>query len=99
MQLHYGAKRENNELVFKSAGANAGIDCINPKGFVAEVADFMNALNREGNLPKTIIYSLNPTDNALIGTMDVSREMACAAKSSRVLPGGSMTTNTVWKSI
>ena len=69
MQLHYGAKRENNELVFKSAGANAGIDCINPKGFVAEVADFMNALNREGNLPKTIIYSLNPTDNALIGTM------------------------------
>ena len=31
MQLHYGAKRENNELVFKSAGANAGIDCINDK--------------------------------------------------------------------
>lgn len=69
MQLHYGAKRENNELVFKSAGANAGIDCINPRGFAAEVADFLNALNREGNLPKTIIYSLNPTDNALIGTM------------------------------
>ena len=69
MQLHYGAKRENNELVFQSAGANAGIDCINPKGFVAEVADFMNALNREENLPKTILYSLNPTDNALIGTM------------------------------
>ncbi len=69
MQLHYGAKRENNEVVFKSAGANAGIDCINPKGFVADVADFMNALNKEGNLPKTIIYSLNPTDNALIGTM------------------------------
>ena len=69
MQLHYGAKRENNELVFQSAGANAGIDCINPRGFAAEVADFLNALNREGNLPKTILYSLNPTDNALIGTM------------------------------
>lgn len=69
MQLHYGAKRENNELVFQSAGANAGIDCINPQGFAAEVADFMNALNREGNLPKTILYSLNPVDNALIGTM------------------------------
>ncbi len=69
MQLHYGAKRENNELVFQSAGANAGIDCINPRGFAADVADFMNALNKDGNLPKTIIYSLNPTDNALIGTM------------------------------
>lgn len=69
MQLHYGAKRENNELVFRSAGANAGVDCINPAGFVASVADYLNALNREGNLPKTILYSLNPTDNALIGTM------------------------------
>lgn len=69
MQLHYGAKRENNELVFRAAGANAGIDCINPKGFAAEVADFMNELNKNGNLPRTIIYSLNPTDNALIGTM------------------------------
>lgn len=69
MQLHYGAKRENNELVFKSAGANAGIDCINEKGFSAGVADFLNALCRTGELPKTILYSLNPTDNAVIGTM------------------------------
>ncbi len=69
MQLHYGAKRENNEVIYKSAGANAGIDCINPKGFVAEVADFLNDCNKDSNLPKTIIYSLNPTDNALIGTM------------------------------
>lgn len=69
MQLHYGARRENNDIVFESAGANAGIDCINPNGFQADVADFMNELNKNGNLPKTIIYSLNPTDNALIGTM------------------------------
>lgn len=69
MQLHYGAKRENNEKVFQAAGANAGIDCINNRGFVPEVADFMNALNQTDELPKTILYSLNPTDNALIGTM------------------------------
>ena len=69
MQLHYGAKRENNELVFRSAGANAGIDCINEKGFSAEVADLLNALAKTGELPKTILYSLNPVDNAVIGTM------------------------------
>ncbi len=69
MQLHYGAKRENNERVYQSAGANAGIDCINEKGFTAEVADFLNALCRTGELPKTILYSLNPIDNAVIGTM------------------------------
>lgn len=69
MQLHYGAKRENNDRVFEAAGANAGIDCINNRGFVPEVADFMNALNETDELPKTVIYSLNPVDNALIGTM------------------------------
>lgn len=69
MQLHYGAKRDTNGLIFQQAGANAGTDCINPKGFVAEVTDFMDALSREGKLPKTILYSLNPTDNALIGTI------------------------------
>ncbi len=69
MQLHYGAKRENNQRVFQCAGANAGIDCINEKGFTAEVADFLNALCYTGELPKTILYSLNPIDNAVIGTM------------------------------
>lgn len=69
MQLHYGAKRENNENVLKAAGPNAGIDCINNKGFVPEVADFMNELNKTDELPKTIIYSLNPIDNALINTI------------------------------
>lgn len=69
MQLHYGARRENNERVFRSAGANAGIDCINETGFTSEVADYLNALCRTGELPKTILYSLNPTDNAVIGTI------------------------------
>lgn len=69
MQLHYGARRENNERVFQSAGANAGIDCINETGFASEVADYLNALCRTGELPKTILYSLNPTDNAVIGTI------------------------------
>ncbi len=69
MQLHYGAKRENNEKVFLTAGANAGIDCINERGFVSDVAEFLNELEKTDELPKTIIYSLNPIDNALIGTM------------------------------
>ncbi len=69
MQLHYGAKRENNTRIFEAAGANSGIDCINEKGFSSQTADFLNALQMTGELPKTIIYSLNPTDNVLIGTM------------------------------
>ena len=33
------------------------------------MADFLNALAKTGELPKTILYSLNPVDNAVIGTM------------------------------
>ena len=35
----------------------------------SEMADFLNSLNKNGNLPKTIIYSLNPNDNQAIGTI------------------------------
>lgn len=69
MQLHYGTKRDNNELRYKQLGADTGFDCINTEGSSAEMADFLNALNSTDQLPKTIIYSLNPTDNAAIGTI------------------------------
>ncbi len=69
MQLHYGAQRENNKRLFKAVGANAGIDCIDSKGFSSKVARLLNALQEKKHLPKTILYSLNPSDNAVIGTM------------------------------
>lgn len=69
MQLHYGAKRDNNKLMFRKLGPDTGFDCINTFGPSAELADFLNALNETDELPKTVIYSLNPTDNAAIGTI------------------------------
>ena len=69
MQLHYGAKRDNNKLMYKKLGVDTGFDAINTYGPSAELADFLNALNETDELPKTIIYSLNPTDNAAIGTI------------------------------
>lgn len=69
MQLHYGAKRDNNQKIFKSLGPDTGVDCINTYAPSAEMADYLNALAETNELPKTIIYSLNPTDNAAIGTI------------------------------
>ena len=69
MQLHYGVKRDNNELLFKKLGPDAGIDCINNHTPSAQLADYLNALAATDELPKTIIYSLNPADNAAIGTV------------------------------
>ena len=69
MQLHYGCKRDNNEDLYEKIGADTGFDCINSATFSAPLADLLNALNSNGALPKTILYSLNPNDNAAIGTI------------------------------
>ena len=69
MQLHYGCKRDNNAMMFEKLGADTGFDCINNYAPSAQMADFLNALSATDEIPKTIIYSLNPNDNASIGTI------------------------------
>ncbi len=69
MQLHYGCKRNNNTPVFNRMGPDTGYDCINNYAPSAEMADFLDALNSTDELPKTILYSLNPNDNEAIGTI------------------------------
>lgn len=69
MQLHYGCKRDNNTGMYHKLGPDTGYDCINNYAPSSQMADFLNALNETGNLPKTIIYSLNPNDDEAIGTI------------------------------
>lgn len=79
MQLHYGTKRDNNTLQYRRIGADTGYDCINQTSCAAELTNFLDALNATGQLPKTVLYSLNPTDNAAIGTI-----LGCFQDSSAV---------------
>lgn len=69
MQLHYGTRRDNNARLFRAIGPDTGFDCINSVNCSAELAAFLNALNENDELPRTILYSLNPVDNAAIGTI------------------------------
>ncbi len=69
MQLHYGTIRDNNSLMFDKLGADTGFDAINTYDCSSEMAAFLNALVKTDELPKTIIYSLNPSVNAAIGTV------------------------------
>lgn len=69
MQLHYGCKRDNNELMYHKLGPDTGYDCIDNYAPSAQMAEFLNALIKTDELPKTILYSLNPNDNASIGTI------------------------------
>lgn len=79
MQLHYGCKRDNNKARFATLGADTGFDAINDNTSSYELADFLNALEETGDLPKTILYSLDPNDNAAIGTL-----LGCFQDSSAV---------------
>ena len=69
MQLHFGVIRDNSRRVFRALGPDAGIDSIGDQMSIRELVAFLNALDETDELPKTILYSLNPNDNAAIVTV------------------------------
>ena len=69
VQLHYGVRRDLNRKIFNALGPDAGIDSINDNAPIGQLAQYLNALAETNELPRTIIYSLNPIDNAAIGTV------------------------------
>ena len=69
MQLHYGVRRDNNTRIYKAIGPDTGFDCINSVNCSEQLASFLDALAQTDELPRTILYSLNPIDNAAIGTI------------------------------
>ena len=69
MQLHYSCLRNNNQRIFKSMGADTGVDAIAQNTCGGNIAQLLSALDMEGHCPRTILYSLNPADNAQLGTL------------------------------
>jgi glucuronate isomerase len=69
MQLHFGCLRNNSAKMFELIGADTGFDSINDAANGAPLAAFLSQLEKEDCLPKTILYSLNPSDNGVIGSM------------------------------
>lgn len=69
MQLHFGCIRDNNTPMYEALGPDTGYDAINNYAPAMELAQFLNSLRKAACLPKTILYSLNPNDNAVIGTI------------------------------
>ena len=69
MQLHFGVIRDNSPRIFRALGPDAGIDSIGDAISAKDLAAFLGALDETGELPKTILYSLNPNDNAALVTV------------------------------
>lgn len=68
-QYHYGAIRNNNTKMFKQLGPDTGFDSIGEFNTAKKMAKFLDTLNSEGKLTRTILYNLNPCANEVIATM------------------------------
>ena len=68
-QFHIGAIRNNNTKMFAEVGADTGYDAIHDLDIASSGHRFFDRLTREGKLAKTILYCLNPKDNAVMTTM------------------------------
>ena len=66
MQIHYGVIRNNNTNAFEKLGPDSGFDTIAGYECTTNALSLLNEFESNGILPKMIIYSLNPTDNAAI---------------------------------
>ena len=68
-QFHYGPMRNNNSKMFRKLGPDAGYDSIGTWNTSESLSRFLDRLDSEGNLAKTILYPINPSDNEMIATM------------------------------
>ncbi|MCG3005448.1 glucuronate isomerase, partial [Escherichia coli] len=65
---HLGPIRNNNTLAFKTSGPDSGYDSISNQQFAEELNKFFDALNVKGELPRTIVFPLNPTEQEAIAS-------------------------------
>jgi glucuronate isomerase len=68
-QFHLGALRNNNSRMTQTLGANTGWDSIGDFSHGRSLAKFLDKLDSNNKLAKTILYNLNPADNELMATM------------------------------
>ncbi len=68
-QYHVGALRNNNSRMLRTYGPDGGFDSIGDFTMAAAMSRFLDRLDNDGKLTRTILYNLNPADNELMATM------------------------------
>lgn len=68
-ELHIGAMRNNNSVMLRKLGLDTGYDSIAEENSIKNLSRLFDRLNNEGNLPKTIVFNLNPKMNTEIMTL------------------------------
>jgi glucuronate isomerase len=68
-QLHLGALRNNNTRLLKALGPDTGFDSIGDFPQARSLSRYLDALDATAELPRTVLYNLNPADNYAFATM------------------------------
>lgn len=69
MEIHIGAMRNNNAPMFRRLGPDAGYDSIADYEVAHNLSRLLDSLEDEGCLPRTVLFTLNPKDNYVLGAM------------------------------
>lgn len=69
MEIHIGAMRNNNTKMFKKLGPDVGFDSVGDCEVAYTLSRFLDALEVNDKLPKTILFNLNDKDNTVLATM------------------------------
>lgn len=69
MEIHIGAMRNNNTRMFRTLGPDTGFDSVTDHEIADKLSRFLDSLEVEDALPRTILFTLNPKDNYVLGTM------------------------------
>ena len=64
MQFHFGVLRNTNTEMFRKLGADAGFDTIGGTVKITDLAKLLDVMNSADALPRTVLYPINPSDNA-----------------------------------
>ncbi len=68
-QFHIGALRNTNSRMMRSLGPDSGFDSIGDAEVARPLAAFLDSLDRDNRLARTILYNLNPRDNEVFAAM------------------------------
>jgi glucuronate isomerase len=69
MQIHIGTIRNNSKRMMRLLGPDTGFDATADYTFAESLSKFLDKLDDTDELPKTILYCLNPRDNDVLGTI------------------------------
>jgi len=68
-QIHLGARRNANSRAYRELGADKGFDSIGDAPQGDALAAYLDRLNREDQLPRMVLYNVNPNENYTFATM------------------------------